>query len=84
MAIVRYKVDVVQYTKNERIFSNCNAITFINTGPVTVLVNNIPLVTNANLVIAGNAGEMDITEYRIDFNLATTGILTVLRKFNLD
>jgi len=84
MSVVKYKVEMNQITTNEKVISNCNAITFINVGGVSALINNsVPLVPNANLVIAGNENEMDVTEYSINFGASATGVITVIRKINL-
>lgn len=80
--MIKYKIEVSQYTNNTKIFSNCNSITFINTGAVSVKVNNVIINTGNSLVIAGNANEMDITEYNLDFT-NIQGEITVIRKINL-
>lgn len=82
--MTRYKIEVMQYNTTRKIASNCNAITFINGGAVTCLIQTIPIVAGASLAIEGNAGEMDVTEYNLDFGAATNGVITVIRKYNLD
>jgi len=77
----KYKIEVMQYNTTRKIASNCNAITFINSGAVTCLVQTIPVVAGASLVIEGNENEMDVTEYNLDFGTSTAGILTVIRKY---
>jgi len=79
----KYKIEVMQYNTTRKVASACNAITFYNAGTVTVKVQTIPLVAGATLSIQGNAGEIDITEYNLDFGTATNGVLTVIRKYNL-
>lgn len=84
--LTRYKIDINQYSENILISSKCNAITFLNVGSTNVLINNITIVPNANLSIQGNANEIDVTEYRLDFgtNTAASGnLVQVIKKLNL-
>ena len=78
----KYKIDIQQYTNNQLVISNCNAITFINNGATDVLINNIPLVVGANLSIQGNADELDTTEYNITVGVSTTANVIVIKKMN--
>lgn len=80
----KYKIEVMQYNTTRKISSACNAITFYNNGTITVLVQTIPLVVGATLTIEGNANEIDLTEYQIDFGTNTNGVLTVIRKYNFN
>jgi hypothetical protein len=84
--LTRYKIELNQYSENIMITSKCNAITFLNVGTTNVLINNITLVPNANLSIQGNANEIDVTEYRLDFgtNTAASGnLVQIIKKLNL-
>jgi hypothetical protein len=83
--MIKYKIDINQYSENILISSKCNAITFINIGVTNVLINNVTLVPGANLSIQGNEGEIDVTEYRLDFGINTpvTGnLVQVIKKLN--
>ena len=78
---MEYKNEVKEYTENGNIDSaiNCNAITFINIGTATVTVNNtIPIATGGTLIITGNKGEIDITQYFLKFGAGTrqTAVIT--------
>ena len=84
MQQTKYKIEVMQYNTTRKIAAACNAITFYNSGTITVLVQTIPLVSGATLSIQGNANEIDLTEYQIDFGTATNGVLTVIRKYNFN
>jgi len=81
--MTRYKIEVMQYNKTGKIAAACNAITFYNNGTIGVKVQTIELVAGATLSIQGNVGEIDMTEYNLDFGTATNGVLTVIRKYNL-
>lgn len=78
----KYKIDIQQYANNQLVISNCNAITFINNGATSVLINNIPLAAGANLSIQGNADELDTTEYNITVGTSTTANVIVIKKMN--
>lgn len=79
----KYRVEILQYTVNQRIKGNCNAISFINISAATdVYVNNHLLIPNDSLSINGNIYEIDVTEYFIDFKTATNGIIEVIKKIN--
>lgn len=47
--------------------SNCNGITFINTGTDNVDVMGYVLQPSYTLALNGNVGEMDVTNYTIKF-----------------
>lgn len=74
-----YYTEILQYASNYNLISNCNAISFTNTGTVNLFVNKYLLIPGAVLSIAGNAGEIDKTEYKINFP-ANSGECTVIRK----
>ena len=38
----QYKIEINQYQQNFNLISNCNNITFINTGAITVQINQLP------------------------------------------
>ena len=78
----QYRIELAQYTENQRVTSSCNAITFINNGVTTILVNNFPVVAGASLDISGNAGEIDVTEYQLNF-LGVIGNMWVIKKMFL-
>jgi hypothetical protein len=83
--LTRYKIDINQHSENILISSKCNAITFLNVGTTNVLINNVRLTPGANLSIQGNAGEIDVTEYRLDFGTntgANGNLVQVIKKLN--
>lgn len=77
---MNYKTEFTQYTTNNQIQSNCNSITFINTGTINVQVNQFELSPSAQLTIGGNVGEIDRTIYNINFVGATNGVLSIIKK----
>jgi hypothetical protein len=76
----QYIIDVIQYSTNNNLTSNCNAITFVNTGVTDCYISKFLLVPGASLSISGNENEIDVTVYIISFT-GGTGILSVVRKF---
>ncbi len=80
--MTKYKIEAQSYTSTIKIHSNCNAITFYNTGLIVAKINNIPLPVGESLSIEGNANEMDVTIYDIDLGTATTGTVFVIKKVN--
>ena len=75
-----YNIEIGQYQQNTNIISNCNNITFINTGTISVQVNTFTIVAGASLSIGGNENEIDRTIYNINFQGATNGNVVVIRK----
>ena len=79
----RYRNENQFYTTNQRIISNCNAINFVNTGTITVYINNFPVTAGNSLSYGGNQNEIDVTEYIIDFQGSLVGEIWVQKKINL-
>jgi hypothetical protein len=77
---MNYRTEFTQYTQNTTITGNCNAITFINTGTIVVQVNQFELAPDAQLTIGGNENEIDVTNYSINFQGATNGVISVIKK----
>lgn len=76
----KYYLDFQQYATNQNLYSNCNAITFINIGASSVFINKLELATGASLSIQGNENEIDTTTYEMYFSTGN-GNLSVIRKF---
>jgi len=68
------------YNAPAEIRSDCNSITFINTGTANVQINGINLVPGAQLVSQGNEGEINVSRYRLSFSGAGFQVCTVIRK----
>jgi hypothetical protein len=76
---MNYQTEFQQYNTSFKIVANCNVITFVNQGAATVYINNYPLVAGGNIQVAGNPGEVDKTEYRVNMG-TTSGSVWVIRK----
>ena len=68
------------YNTPSEIRSECNAITFINTGASNVQINGINLTPGQQLISEGNEGEFNATRYRLSFTGVGNEICTVIRK----
>ena len=68
------------YNTPSEIRSECNAITFINTGTSNVQINGINLTPGQQLISEGNEGEFNATRYRLSFSGVGNEICTVIRK----
>ena len=81
-AFQKFYIETKFYYTNQKVSSECNDITFLNSGTTNVEVEGILLLPNQSLRIQGNIGELDTTEYQINFaTLISTGNkLAVLRK----
>jgi hypothetical protein len=79
----KFYVTAEQYNTNDKVFSNCNSMLFLNTGTVAVTVLSIVLQPLQQIEIQGNRGEIDTTQYIITFPTpnAAGNQLTVIRKF---
>jgi hypothetical protein len=78
----KFYVETKIFTTNNKILSDCNDITFYNTGSVNVIVNDLTLIPNQTLQISGNAGEIDTTQYTFTFPTPNdpANQITILRK----
>jgi len=76
----KYRIEIQQYQQNYNVVSQCNNITFINTGSINVQINQFTLVPNASLAIGGNENEIDTTIYNVSFQGATNGNLIIIKK----
>lgn len=68
------------YNTPSEIRSECNAITFINTGTSNLQINGINLLPGQQLISEGNEGEYNATRYRLSFSGVGNEICTVIRK----
>jgi len=76
-----YRVEIIQYTNNQnRVFSDCNSITFVNTGTSAANVSGYTILSGNFLSIPGNLGEIDRTQYTLKFDNTGTNLLTIIRK----
>ena len=75
-----YYTEVKNYYDDSYMESNCNAITFLNVGTNTVNVNGIDLQQSQSFIVGGNRGEIDSTQYYVQFTGAGSNNLAVIRK----
>jgi hypothetical protein len=80
MACVRYITETKIFVANSSTDSNCNSILFINTGSVSVTVENVLLQAGQQLAIDGNRDEMNIKTYYFTFAAGANPQLTVVYK----
>jgi hypothetical protein len=80
MNLQPFKEEYQTYNAPAEIRSECNAITFINTGVSNIQINGVNLPPGAQLVSPGNEGEINTTRYRLSFTGAGAEICTVIRK----
>ena len=64
---LKYYIETKFYQTNFKVSSDCNDITFICLGANSVTIQGIPLVQNQTLRLTGNRGELDTTQYEIQF-----------------
>lgn len=80
--MINYKIDILSYTGNNSVRSDCGDITFFCVGLSTVKINNtVELNQNESLTITANENEIDRTIYNFSFDQNVTDQrLTVFRK----
>lgn len=81
-AYQKYYVETKVFYTTANIGSECNDITFINSGTTNLQIDNVPLLPNQSLRISGNRGELDTTQYQVTFAtpINTGNQLIVIRK----
>jgi len=83
VTLQQYYTEFKNFYYSQKVSSQCNDITFINVGsnPVTI-EGAITLQQNQSLLIAGNANELNVTEYDIRFSVYSdpNNNLVVIRK----
>jgi len=79
---LKYYIETKFYETNFKVSSDCNDITFICLGANNVTIQGVPLVQNQSLRFTGNRGEIDTTQYEIQFAsaFAAGNLVAVLRK----
>ena len=81
MALQKYNINFRVIQQSGVIPSNCNSITFINTGVAdTVKVNTFPIAPGQTLSIDGNAQEIDDPNYLIELGATEPGPFFILTK----
>lgn len=80
MNCYKYITETKIVTQNGQVDSNCNSITFLNTGVNNVFVDGIRITPGTSFTIIGNLNEMNIKTYSITFISPNTGSLTIVYK----
>lgn len=80
MILQPFQEETQTYNSPAEIVSECNSITFINTGTSQMQINGVNLAPGDQLVSQGNEGELNKTRYRLSFSGAGTEVCTVIRK----
>jgi hypothetical protein len=68
------------YNTPQELRADCNALTVINTGTATALIDGTPIAPGAQYYSPGNEGELNATRYRLSFSGAGTEQVIVIRK----
>jgi hypothetical protein len=78
----QYKNDILTYTSNNSVRSDCADITFYNSGQDTIIINSaVVIFANGTFTLNANANEIDRTIYNFKFEgLSNNKQLTVIRK----
>lgn len=64
--------------ENQKWQEGFNQATFINFGPDPVSINNFPVLVNQQFTINLNVGEVNVTNYNIDFGASAVGTLWII------
>ena len=80
-----YKIDVLNFSSNGSVKSDCADITFYNQGTSNITLNNsVVIFPGSSLSLTANYNELDKTQYFFNFNYTGSGTridtLIVLRK----
>lgn len=68
------------YNQPQEIVSNCNSFTLINTGAANAIIDGLTLAPGNQYVSNGNAGEYNVSRYRLSFSGAGSQQVLVIRK----
>lgn len=73
MKCFQYITETKIVSQNTQVDSNCNSITFLNTGIQNVFVDAIRITPGTSFTIFGNYAEMLIKVYSIQFEVIEAG-----------
>jgi len=78
----KFYIETKVFYQSQNIGSDCNDITFINSGSTSFTINDVLLLPNQSLRISGNANEIDTTEYVLVFATAINvgNLCIIIRK----
>lgn len=79
--MINYKIDVLNYTQNNSVKSDCADITFYNTGTAVITLNSaLKLLAGQSITFQANNNEIDRTIYNFSFAAAGNPSITIFRK----
>jgi hypothetical protein len=77
----KYKIDTLNYRNSYQVKSDCNDITFYNSGNVNITLNSsLILNPGASISFSGNEREIDTTIYSWTMPAGLGGSITIFRK----
>ena len=76
----KYYEDFQLINTPSEVKSECNAVTVLNTGTATAVLNGVEIIPGAQYVNLGNENEFNTTRYRLSFTGAGTEQVLVIRK----
>jgi hypothetical protein len=76
----KYYEDFQLINSPQEVKSDCNAVTVLNTGTATAILNGVEIIPGAQYVNLGNENEFNVTRYRLSFTGVGTEQVLVIRK----
>jgi hypothetical protein len=68
------------YNTPQEVRSECNALTVINIGTTTAILDGLEIAPGAQYVSPGNENEINMTRYRLSFAGVGNNIVLTVRK----
>ena len=82
--LIKFNTDFQIVSSGKQIASNCCDIIFFNLGSNEVIVELMPLMQSQSFTIQGNIGELNVSNYNINFiDTGGTNSLLIIRKYYL-
>jgi hypothetical protein len=78
--MLNFYEDFQLYNTTQIVRSDCNALTVINTGTATAILNGLEIAPGAQYYAPGNEAEFNTTKYTLSFTGVGTEIVLVIRK----
>lgn len=76
----KFTEDFQLYNQTSEVKSECNALTVINTGTTTAILNGLEILPGDQYISPGNENELNLTRYRLSFAGVGTEQVLVIRK----
>jgi hypothetical protein len=76
----KYYEDFQLINSPQEVKSDCNAVTVVNTGTATAILNGVQIVPGGQYINLGNENEYNTTRYRLSFTGVGTEEVLVIRK----